>query len=402
MRFDKSIFTDLDQWQGHESLTQESWLELGRCLDNCWENDGSLSPLDLYCYLRARFGPPNGSFMAVRAPGTDNLFQWHYTVGYKGRAIHFLDRVERLEILVEAEGKARPEDWQILVSSLKGDYQRYGKAIGEVRRNLRRYTVFVNPFARVRQIVELAERRLGELPSGNLPKMPSIAEQGEPERLYEEMKGFLARFVEIRAWSFTLQALVPVWAESFVNMLFFLLGKPEVKGNSRLYEATLRLPIDIRISELWLKCRGFVEPVSDKAPEVKAFLTLMNDRNDLLHGNTDPKRLAFDQVFLDQVSFGSTNHEIPLFKDQKNLIERLVLGQSKGITVEDVLRRVAEARAFIDYVLSRLDHTVRRDVKVMMADSNPAIHDETRTLAILFPPEIPLGFPLVAKRSQER
>ena len=39
-----------------------------------------LSPLDLYVYLKARFGPPNGVQMALRNQSSDNLVHWHYTL----------------------------------------------------------------------------------------------------------------------------------------------------------------------------------------------------------------------------------------------------------------------------------------------------------------------------------
>src|SRR5262245_54955741 len=45
-----------------------------------WANDGSISLLDLYCYLEARFGPPNGISMLFRKPSSDNAIQWHYTL----------------------------------------------------------------------------------------------------------------------------------------------------------------------------------------------------------------------------------------------------------------------------------------------------------------------------------
>src|SRR5262249_43303669 len=48
-----------------------------------WANDGSISPLDLYCYLKARFGPPNGISMLFRKSSSDNAIQWHYTIFFR-------------------------------------------------------------------------------------------------------------------------------------------------------------------------------------------------------------------------------------------------------------------------------------------------------------------------------
>ena len=40
-----------------------------------------ITPIDLYVYLKARFGRPNGIQTILRAPHSDNLFHWQYAVG---------------------------------------------------------------------------------------------------------------------------------------------------------------------------------------------------------------------------------------------------------------------------------------------------------------------------------
>jgi hypothetical protein len=40
-----------------------------------------IAPIDLYVYLKARFGMPNGIQTILRAPHSDNLFHWQYAVG---------------------------------------------------------------------------------------------------------------------------------------------------------------------------------------------------------------------------------------------------------------------------------------------------------------------------------
>src|SRR5258708_16930057 len=37
-----------------------------------------ISPLDLYCYLQARFGRPNGVQNLFKSNSSDNLIHWHY------------------------------------------------------------------------------------------------------------------------------------------------------------------------------------------------------------------------------------------------------------------------------------------------------------------------------------
>jgi hypothetical protein len=46
--------------------------------------DATVSPLDLYVYLKARFGPPNDVMMVARAPGLENIIQWGYALASCG------------------------------------------------------------------------------------------------------------------------------------------------------------------------------------------------------------------------------------------------------------------------------------------------------------------------------
>lgn len=45
-----------------------------------WEFTNEIKPLDLYCYLYAKFGPPNGIQNFLRADDSDNLIHWEWTL----------------------------------------------------------------------------------------------------------------------------------------------------------------------------------------------------------------------------------------------------------------------------------------------------------------------------------
>lgn len=49
-----------------------------------FEVENQLSPADLYCYLHARFGPPNGFQNFLRKDDSDNLIHWDWTLGHEG------------------------------------------------------------------------------------------------------------------------------------------------------------------------------------------------------------------------------------------------------------------------------------------------------------------------------
>src|SRR6266536_953505 len=82
---------NLSKWSVPEAKEITSYLEDQgtKRVVTIWANDGSISPLDLYCYLKARFGPPNGISMLFRKPSSDNAIQWHYTLFSSGSMIDF-------------------------------------------------------------------------------------------------------------------------------------------------------------------------------------------------------------------------------------------------------------------------------------------------------------------------
>ena len=56
----------------------------------------------------------------------------------------------------------------------------------------------------------------------------------------------------------------------------------------------------MRIKSLPLCCEGFEHPITGSEELFKAFLRLMNRRNDLLHGNVDPKASTGEDIDFDQ------------------------------------------------------------------------------------------------------
>src|SRR5690606_42145123 len=103
--------------------------------------------------------------------------------------------------------------------------------------------------------------------------------------------------------------------------LLFVLGKPEIKNNSRLFQDTVRRPIDIRVQTLHLNCNHFSRPVDYTSEPCKAFHSLMNERNDILHGNVDPNKLAFGEVFF--------NGKVPVFTAYESFWDKSI-----GISVQ--------------------------------------------------------------------
>jgi hypothetical protein len=342
-----------------------------------WANDGSISPLDLYCYLKARFGRPNGLLMLVRNPSSDNLIQWHYSLRSGDAQIEVYGHNSHLEIMAGRPDKPPTVDEiRAFALAVKADFARHGKAISEVRKSLERWILFVNPFARIEKVVTELRERLLEL-DFTIPLRPScITTKKELDDYSKAMRDTLPRHFQAQLLGLNLRMLVPVMAEAFINLVFFCLAKPEVRRDDRLYDGFLRNNIDLRLASLHMHCDGFPTPINREAPEVKRFLQLMNRRNDLLHGNVDPQRLKFDEVFFDGT--------IPLFKDEKSMTVRFLENSLRYIEPEEANSDVIAVAEFITFLLQCMDEEHRKAMEVIMYEREPGWRPDTNRIGLLF------------------
>lgn len=107
-----------------------------------------------------------------------------------------------------------------------------------------------------------------------------------------------------------------------------------------------------------LYCDGFRKGIDPESIEYKGFKSIMDKRNDFLHGNINPKEMQFDELILD--------NKIPLFKSEKPFSNRMIEDSLYKIERENVLKKYEEMQKFIEYVLGCLDSVPKRNVEHLM------------------------------------
>jgi hypothetical protein len=131
------------------------------------------------------------------------------------------------------------------------------------------------------------------------------------------LKVWTKNISEAAALGTTIRMLCPVMADSFINLILLVFRKEEYVNDERLYDNLIRQQIDIRVKTLHLHCTCFPQRINSKTDAFKKFHTLMNKRNDFLHGNIDPSKLVIQDVWFDQKI-------IPLFKDDEGFIKKML------------------------------------------------------------------------------
>ncbi len=169
-------------------------------------------------------------------------------------------------------------------------------------------------------------------------------------------------------------------AESFINLILLVFRKEEYANDERLYENLIRQQIDIRVKTLHLHCTCFPKKIDSSNTAFKEFHSLMNKRNDFLHGNIDPNKLIVEDVWFDQ-------RFIPLFKDDEGVIKKMLRNYCNNVEPEYAISDFQTISNLIELVLMSMDYDSFKLFVQIMADRMPGINKKTKRLGVLFPSE---------------
>ncbi len=349
-----------------------------------WRNTkNDLSPLTVYKYLKARFGLPNGALMFTKNFGTtENLNHWHYHLLSGESEIHFIGKSAGLEIMLKLKVGVsfKKSDWNELVEHLKSSFADQGKEMSSIQNKLEHYTLFINPFARLDGTLRDLRLELEKLDIREVHNnINDATTEEERKKYFNDFKTWVANVERAVSVGSTIRMLCPVLCEAFINLLILVLRKEEIKKDKRLYDDLLRRQIDIRVKSLHLYCNSFLKPVNSEDQRFKDFHTLMNQRNDFLHGNIDPQSLMFEDVFFDM---GDT----PLFKEDGGIIFKTMKNYLKNVEPEQALKDHQTSMKFIAFVLDHLEPDVSESLSGLMRTRMPAFNRKTEGIAILFSP----------------
>ncbi|MGN6670336.1 MAG: hypothetical protein ACTHJ4_02190 [Candidatus Nucleicultricaceae bacterium] len=213
-----------------------------------------LKPIDLYCYLKARFDYPRGSSMAFKSPTRDNLVHWHYELICGKSYIDIVGYTSKAIFQIKTDLELIDNDFKELLDTIKKEFAENQNIISAVRKELEHWVLFVNPFRRLLTVVEnLASeiKLLNEKPRKISDNFSSPQELNDIKFVYFGLyeKGL------------SLKILIPIFAESFINMLIFILLKDKDSFND-----ISRQHINKRIENLHNYSEAFVGSVNLSSP----------------------------------------------------------------------------------------------------------------------------------------
>lgn len=342
-----------------------------------WELTNEIKPIDLYCYLHAKYGPPNGIQNFLRNDDSDNLIHWEWTLANDDGLLTVQGHNFRTEVHLFRKMGADLE-LDDLVEQTKRDFSNFGKQIKAVRTQLEKWTHFVNPYQRIRAVLDQHIRTLSDLDlDPDRDRKPHPKTTDEVQTFAEDWEPLARKYTQALGLAFGVRAMLPVLAESFINFLIFALARPEIRSNKRLLQETLRRPIDARVQTLHLNCRGFEKPVDYQHTACKKFHTIMNERNDTLHGNIDLERLSFEEIYF--------NGRVPIFTSYGSFWDKTIGLEARTVRLTEIQSDMTAVNEFIEYVLGLLAEEFRKTVQYMLRSPQLGFDKKREIIGVLLP-----------------
>ncbi|ORE84964.1 hypothetical protein ATO7_16449 [Oceanococcus atlanticus] len=344
--------------------------------DTFWKLQNQIKPIDFYCYLYARFGPPNGIQNLLRADHSDNLIHWEWSLRAEDRLYLIQGHNFRTEIWVSGAA-LESESLEVLIADIKQSFPQYGKSMGEIRKKLEHWIEFINPYQRIRAAVDCLDKELASLEVPSQEDQPkSVTDFDSTEEWSKVWNRHAQTISRATGLCFGIRSMLPVMAEAFVNLLMYMQMKPELKADDRLRENLFRQPIDVRVRGLSHNCVGFESAVDYSHEACRRYHSLVNERNDLLHGNVVVDKLKFNELYF--------NGRVPVFKTYSTMWERAfgVAQSSVGLDLLENERDVVDG--FVDYVISCLKEKTQMDVRAFLQQRELGLSLDDGHLGVLF------------------
>lgn len=343
-----------------------------------WVFTEQVSSLDLYCYLKHRFGEPNGFAMILRSPSVDNFVHWNYTIASGPIILDLLGLDLRTELTaLQPLGTGVPE-WPLLEKRLVEEFRHERQGMKAVRQRLEKWSLFVNPHSVLRVKLERQVKRLLELDLQNVatPKDPQTPR--ELPQFQAELARCQAVYQEAMGLCTDIHLTAPIFGESALNLITLLLAKPEVRGDKRLLDDLSRRNIDVRLKGLHLVCDGFASRIDGTEEPFKEFLRLMSRRNDRLHGNVDPTQGTGQEIYFD-------HRFIPLFTSSQGLTRLTLENALANADPGAALRDWEAARGFVAFLLTKLEARVRNEIELALSQQQLGYRRETKSIGVILP-----------------
>jgi len=379
---------DVQSWRAPTKEETLAWLEskkLGsekRSKTSALMVRRQLSPVDVYCYLKARFGEPNGFQNWLRQDSSDNWVHWDYYLKAGERDVYLCGMSREIHFVLSE--KMTDQNWRDLVFAIKADYGRVGNEKSAVLKSLEYWVTFPNKFVEIADIcADLHGEIVDNMGGYQSYRTPSYGNRKTSAKGAKLAKQLTTRSAKLYQHCLELSLLTPVLAEAFINMIVLILCKQEIRRNKRQFDEFIRSQIDVKLFDLSYKCEGFSQPIDQHSEEFKNFKRVMDKRNNAIHGNCDPEKEKIESVYFEG--------KRPLFVEPGDHIGKLLETLERQHEPGAVVKDYEDTHAFLVHILSCLKPGQSDPVRSILESRYPGYDVNRKITGCLFPDHVAIG-----------
>ncbi|MCX7257048.1 MAG: hypothetical protein NTZ64_10005 [Polaromonas sp.] len=371
-----------------ETIDIRSLISIFACSENrpklsaVWTATNEVKPSDLFCYLFAKFGPPNGLQNYLRGNTSNNLIHWEWTLKHPSGFMSIQGGNLRTEFQLFDLLDISKDDIPIFYKLILQDFKNYGKEMSKIRHNIfEDWDLITNPYKSIKDSIKKMKSELEKLQlDPDKDDAPDFLIGSDLEASSNKFRDLSEKYSHATGICMGVRALTPVMAESFINLLIFILAKKEIKQDEKRYTAIIRTNIKEKIESLHVTCHGFLNPLDWSNEICGKYSSVVNERNDLLHGNIVLSKLKFSEIF-----FIGT---IPVFKKYDSMWRRSFGSRIESSGIKKYQAELSAVENFIEYVKSSLEEKTKIQIKILSESHDIGWNKKENRIGILLPEHV--------------
>lgn len=305
-----------------------------------------LRPADIYAYLRARFGMPNGFQNLLRREDSDNWMHWDFNLKADDVDVYIAGTSRDIHFMIGEE--MTDQYWKDLIVGLKADFGRLGREKSAMMRSFEKFVVFQNKYVTLADLCAEMHESITNMPPAQTA-LPEITTKRSLKKYEADLKRLSNRATDLYGDCLKLRLLTPIMAEAFINMVILVFCKNEVRNDPERYEEFIRSKLPDRLAALSQNCDGFIATIDQTTEVYGNFKRVMDKRNFVIHGNIDPVREQIETVYFEG--------KRPLFAEGGDNVLKLFEHLETINSPEDV---VADYEAVHLFLVEIMDHLSER------------------------------------------
>lgn len=343
-----------------------------------------LRPVDIYAYLRARFGEPNGFQNFLRKDDSDNWIHWDFNLKSADADIWIAGTSRETHFVV---GQALTDrEWQALIVGFRGEFARTGREKSTMTKSFEKFVVFQNKYVALAEVCAELHERIVDTPPFE-PIRPRRSTRN-PEHAAAPLRRAGERANQLYGACVQLSLLTPVLAEAYINMFALILRRPSLRNDWDGYQAFVREKIPDRIGRLHEVCFG-MEPVDRSTEAYGHFMSVVNKRNFNIHGNVDPEREAIETVYFEG--------RRPLFAEAGHHLGRYFADLERLHQPDVIVADYEWVHAFLHELTTYLAPVAKKFLSNVIDDRFPGFETRQRRVTRILPDVVVMGLPGLAR-----